>query len=269
MIVCPILSGSSGNATYVESGSTRVLIDAGAPGSNIESNLRRVGVNPETLTCLLATHAHQDHIRGIGVLSRRYNLPIYASVGVWEELLKPTGRTSIGRISKCFIKVFQSAASDVLDLGNIKATYFSTPHDSSGSVGYVLSDGICRFGLATDFGHVTSMIRRQLLGCDVVLLEANYDREMLVHGPYPYQLQQRILGPLGHLDNEDAGRFAAELIRNGTKYIFLGHLSEQNNTQELAYHTVARILRESNVTPQETCKIYMTRRYEPSRKLEI
>ena len=266
MIVCPILSGSSGNATYVESGSTRLLVDAGGAGRCIETNLRKIGVDPSSLTCLLATHEHDDHIRGLGVLSRRYNLPIYASVGVWDFLIRSA---RIGEISKRFIKPFLSVKSDVLDLGDIKATYFATAHDECDSVGYVFDDGKSKFGLATDLGHVTPRVRGSLLGCDAVLLESNYDYQSLIKGPYPYPLKQRILSPTGHLDNEDAGKFVAELVRSGVKYIFLGHLSENNNTERLAYDTVSRVLRESGIEPQTTCKIYMTKRYEPSRKLEF
>jgi|BioPla2DNA2_1021312.scaffolds.fasta_scaffold47610_3 phosphoribosyl 1,2-cyclic phosphodiesterase len=265
MIVCPILSGSSGNATYIESGSTRVLVDAGGTGSAIEENLKKIGVDPRTLTCLLATHAHSDHIRGLGVLSRRYKLPIYASEGVWKQIDK--GR--VGCIAACCMKRFCSVSKDALDLGDIEATYFSTPHDSYDSVGYVLSDGVSSFGIATDFGHVTPSIRARMKGCDVVLLEANYDYDMLMDGPYPYPLKERIMGPEGHLENREAGEFAVELIESGVKHIFLGHLSENNNTQELAYSTVRDVLIEGGVVLEQDCCVYMTRRYEPSRKLEF
>ena len=265
MIVCPILSGSSGNATYVESGSARVLIDAGGTGSAIENNLRKIGVDPRELTALLVTHAHDDHIRGLGVLSRRYNLPIYASEGVWKQI----ERGRLGRISTQFIKRFRSIVNDVLDLGDVKATYFSTPHDSYDAVGYVLSDGSTKFGLATDVGHVTPNMRERLSGCDVVLLEANYDYEMLVKGPYPYPLKQRILGPDGHLDNRDAGKFAVELVRSGVRHLFLGHLSENNHTQELEYYAVRDALLDAGVELEKDCRVYMTRRYDPSRKLVL
>lgn len=264
MIVCPIISGSSGNATYVESGKTRVLIDAGASGSELQTKLRQAGIDPDSLTCLLATHSHDDHVRGLGILSRKLNIPIYGSIGFWEDVQR---RNRIGKISKCFLKVFQESKTDVLDLGDIAVRYFATPHDAEGSVGYVLSDGKTKFGLATDIGHITPRVRQCLLGCDVALLEANYDYDMLINGPYPYPLQQRILGPYGHLDNKESGAFAVELFQSGTQYVYLGHLSEHNNTIDLAYRTVDKIVRESGVDP--TGKIYMTRRHDPSRKLEL
>jgi len=267
MTICPLLSGSSGNATYVASGSTRVLIDAGATGSQLENSLRQIGVEPSSLTCLLATHAHQDHIMGLGVLSRRYDLPIYASVGVWDDLIRDC---KIGRISPCFIKVFQSIHTErELDLGDLRAKYFSTPHDAYDSVGYVLTDGKNSFGLATDFGHITPCVRKSLLGCDVVLLEANHDVEMLMNGPYPYPLKQRILSDEGHLCNEAAGLFAVELVRSGVKKIYLGHLSQHNNTQRLAYDSVKRALLDAGIEPPRDVEVYMTRRDAPSRLIEL
>jgi len=267
MTICPLLSGSSGNATYVGSGSTRVLIDAGASGSQLEKSLRQIGVEPSSLTCLLATHSHADHIKGLGILSRKYDLPIYASVGVWDDLIKDN---KIGRIEPCFIKVFQSVRADQdLDLGDLRARYFSTPHDAYDSVGYVLTDGKNSFGLATDFGHVTPRLRKSLLGCDVVLLEANHDVEMLLNGPYPYLLQQRILSDEGHLSNEAAGRFAVELVKSGVKKLFLGHLSLHNNTQRLAYDAVKEALLDAGFVPPRDVEIYMTKRDEPSRLVEL
>ncbi len=267
MTICPLLSGSSGNATYVASGSTRVLIDAGATGTQLENSLRQIGVDPRTLTCLLATHAHSDHISGLGVLSRRYRLPIYASIGVWDDLLKGD---KIGRVPPCFIKVFRSINTDQeLDLGELRAKYFSTPHDAYDSVGYVLTDGKKSFGLATDFGHVTPCIRSSLFGCDVVLLEANHDVEMLLNGPYPYPLKQRILSDEGHLSNEAAGRFAVELVKSGVKTIYLGHLSLHNNTQRLAYDAVKQALLDAGLETPRDVEVYMTRRDEPSRLLDL
>lgn len=267
MLVCPLISGSSGNATYVESGSARVLVDCGGTGAQIEKALRAVCADPQKLTGLLVTHSHDDHVRGLGVFSRRYNLPIFASVGTWDELLK---RDKIGRVDSKNIRVFQSARTDEpLDFGDLSASFFSTPHDAYDSVGFVLSDGRRSFGIATDFGRVTPGIRAALLGCDGVLLEANYDADMLWKGPYPYPLKTRIASAQGHLSNEDAGSFAIELIRGGTKTIFLGHLSEHNNTQPIAYRAVDAAVVGADDALRKECMIYMTRRYEPSRVVNL
>lgn len=267
MIVCPLLSGSSGNATYVESGDARILVDCGGTGTQIENALRLIGVEPCKLTCLLVTHSHDDHVRGLGVMSRRYRLPIFASVGAWDEILK---RNKIGSVDPKNIRVFQSEhACKELDFGSISATFFATPHDAFDSVGYVLSDGKKKFGLATDFGRVTPGIRSSLMGCDVVLLEANYDVDMLWKGHYPYPLKVRIASDAGHLSNADAGDFAVELFKSGTRTIYLGHLSEHNNTQPIAYHTVEKAVVDAGIALRQDCMVYMTRRYEPSRIIEL
>lgn len=266
MIVCPLISGSSGNCTYIESGKTRVLVDAGASGTELDSLLRSIGVEPKTLTALLVTHSHSDHYRGLGVMSRKYDLPIYGSVGVWDELMK---RNFIGSVAARNIKTFKSVDCAELDLGGMKARFFPTPHDAYDSVGYVFSDDKVKFGFATDLGHVTPAVRECMTGCDAVLLEANYDRQMLIDGPYPYPLKKRILGPNGHLDNEDAAAFAVELAKAGVKQIYLGHLSEHNNTQEAAFRAVERAMLAAGIDPRKDCLVFMTRRYEPSRKLEL
>ena len=267
MIVCPLVSGSSGNATLVVGGGVSLLVDCGATGATIERALNSLGYNPRELTAVLVTHAHDDHVKGLGVISRRYNLPIYASVGAWEEIMK---RDKIGTISAKNVRVFQSIkVNEPLCFGDLAARFFSTPHDAYDSVGYVFSDGKASFGLATDFGHVTPGIRSALHGCQVVLLESNYDEDMLWKGPYPYPLKTRIAGCYGHMSNPDAGDFAIELAQKGAQHIFLGHLSVHNNTQELAYHTVEEKLLAADVDPRRDCMVYMTRRYEPSRLLEF
>ena len=211
MIVCPILSGSSGNATYIESGSTRVLVDAGGTGSAIEENLKKIGVDPRTLTCLLATHAHSDHIRGLGVLSRRYKLPIYASEGVWKQIDK--GR--VGCIAACCMKGFAASAGRARLAISKDLLFYSARLIRF--CRYVERQRLS-FGIATDFGRYSSIALR-MKGCGVVLLEANYDYDMLMDGPYPYPLKERIMGPEGHLESR-SGRICVELIESGVKHIF-------------------------------------------------
>ena len=268
MIICPLLSGSSGNATYVASGNARVLVDCGASGRAIETCLRKINVDPRTITHLLVTHAHSDHVCGLGVFSRRYNLPVYASVGAWEEIL---GQSRIGRIAKENIKVFNVDSDEkTLCLGDLSARFFSTPHDSKGSVGYVLSDNRVSFGIATDFGVVTEEIQKNLTGCRAVLLEANHDVDMLRNGPYPYVLQQRILSNYGHLSNVAAAAFAIRLVQTGARHVYLGHLSQENNTPEIALQTVLGALKDYAETNQPLeYSLYLARRYEPSFKLDL
>ena len=267
MIVCPLFSGSSGNATYVEHGATRILVDCGGSGKQVENALRAIDVDPRGLSAIVVTHAHDDHVRGVGVLSRRYDLPVYASIGAWDEM---TRRNKIGTVKTKNIRVFQSEkTSEELDLGDLSARYFSTPHDADDSVGYVFSDGKTTFGFATDVGCVTASLRSALLGVDAALLEANYDVEMLWGGPYPEDLKARIASKRGHLSNVDAGAFAVELVKSGAKTLILGHLSEHNNTPFIAQCTATDALVDGGIRPQEDCVLEVARRYEPSCRLEL
>lgn len=267
MIVCPLFSGSSGNCTYIEHGASRILVDCGGSGKQVENALRAIDVEPRQLTAIVVTHSHDDHIRGVGVLSRRYDLPVFASVGTWEEVMK---RNKIGNVAAKNYRVFQSDVKEaVLDLGDLEARYFPTPHDAYDSVGYVFSDGKSTFGFATDVGYVTAKVRNALLGVDAALLEANYDEEMLWSGPYPEDLKARIASRTGHLSNVDAGSFAVELIQKGVKSLYLGHLSEHNNTPMIAECTVMDILGDSHIVPRKDCALEVARRYEPSRRLEL
>ncbi|MGI6402201.1 MAG: MBL fold metallo-hydrolase [Thermoguttaceae bacterium] len=264
MIICPLISGSSGNATYVASGETRILVDCGGSGVQIEKAMRSIGADPSRLDAILVTHSHTDHIKGLGVLARRYRVPLHASVGTWEEIQR---RNKIGVVPGKQLKIFQTGAAREIRFESIVVKAFSTPHDADDSVGYVFSDGQTSFGLATDIGSVTRDIRAALLGCDYVLLEANYDEKMLWEGPYPYPLKKRIAGPKGHLSNAEAAKFAVELLKNGAQTILLGHLSEHNNTPSIAYKTVSAAISKAglDITRQP---VYMTRRHEPSRLLK-
>ena len=265
MFVCPLFSGSSGNATYVSSGSTRILVDCGGSCRAVERELQKLDVTLDSIDCILVTHAHSDHVKGLEIVSKRYHIPIYGSIGTWQELMRSY---KIPSVKKENIRVFRtSGAQKTLDLGDLQATFFSTPHDALDSVGYVLDDGAAKFGFATDLGRVSPGVRQNLTGCDVVLLEANYDLKMLQNGPYPYPLKERIRGAYGHLSNDDSGKFAADLVQSGVKTLYLGHLSEHNNTIDLAYRTVCAQMQTEGVNPKSDCQIFMTRRHEASRAL--
>jgi phosphoribosyl 1,2-cyclic phosphodiesterase len=266
MKVCPLFSGSSGNATLVASGSTRVLVDCGVSCSALQRELAKVDVELRDVDAILITHAHDDHVKGLNVVAKRCDAPVYASIGTWTEL---QSRGKAESVAKKNARIFHSLDASPLVLGDLQAKYFSTPHDADDSVGYVLEDDHSSFGFATDLGRVTPAVRKALLQCDVVLLEANYDEKMLECGPYPYPLKQRIRSPYGHLSNVDSGKFAATLVESGVGQLFLGHLSAHNNTIELAYKTVAKELTQAGVNPKSDCAIYMTRRMEASRTLEF
>lgn len=236
----PLFSGSSGNATYVGCDCAHLLLDAGLSGSRVDQALRSIGISPEQLDAALVTHEHTDHIRGIGVLARKYNFPVYATEGTWQAM-----GNKIGNIPSKNIRVLEPESS--FFIGPIEIVAFPIPHDARSPVGFSFSLGAARFAVATDLGCVRESWLKHVEGADAVLLESNYDPEMLEVGPYPYDLKRRILSKKGHLSNEDAGKTAVRLIEKGTRQIILGHLSKENNFPELALCCAKAALQEAGI----------------------
>lgn len=251
----PLFSGSSGNAVYVGCDAGHLLVDAGVSCSRVLAELRRVGVDPGSLQALLVTHEHIDHIRGVGVLSRKLDLPIYATAATWAAM-----EEKIGAVAEKNIRVIESGQD--FFVGGIDVQSFSTPHDAADSVGYMLAAGGQRFAVATDLGCVRDSWMNYVRGADAVLLEANYDPDMLQAGPYPYDLKKRIMSRRGHLSNDDAGRCAAELIACGARQIVLGHLSKENNFPELAERSCALVLETQGIVPGTDAQLCVARRDE-------
>lgn len=231
MIFCPLFSGSSGNALYVQYGDTRLLIDAGKSGKMITDALKYIGVAPETLNAILITHEHNDHILGAGVLARRYHLPIYATQGTWNGM---AGK--VGEIAPEYRRVFD--AQQDFYLGSIGVAPFSIPHDAADPVGYRLYGGSVSLATATDLGYFSSRVKDAIGGSDLVLLESNHDPDMLkANDHYSAALKKRILGRYGHLSNQSCAEALVQLVHTGVKNVILGHLSGENNRPELALST--------------------------------
>ena len=249
----PLFSGSSGNSTYIGCDDAQILVDAGMSGTRILQEMEKVGADPRALDAILVTHAHSDHIKGIGILSRKFNLPVYATEGAWQEM---AGK--IGSVSEANMRVIQP--EEDFFIGSIDVMPFPTPHDAGGSVGYTFTLYGAKLAIATDIGSVRESWMKHVRGSDAVLLESNYDPDMLKAGPYPYDLKQRILSRRGHLSNDDAGQAAAELIRNGTRQLILSHLSKENNFPELAMRSMELILQSEGIVPHEDCALYVARR---------
>ncbi|MBQ9951125.1 MAG: MBL fold metallo-hydrolase [Clostridia bacterium] len=227
----PLFSGSSGNAIYVGCDEAHFLVDAGVSGTRVAKALEGIGVAPGSLSGILVTHEHSDHIQGIGVLSRKYDVPIYATEGTWDAMMGKIGAVAAKNI--CMIEPEIN-----FFLGPVEIMAFSTPHDAADSVGYAFELERAKFALATDIGCVRDSWFKHVKGADAVLLESNYDPDMLKAGPYPYDLKKRILSRRGHLSNDDAGETAAQLVKAGARQIVLGHLSKENNFPELAQKSV-------------------------------
>ena len=252
---CPLFSGSSGNCLYIGTSDTRILIDAGLSGSRIEGELRSIGVEPSSIKAILVTHEHNDHISSVGILSRRYDLPVYATRGTWSGMASKIGR--ISDKNRIEIDISQDFFIDEL---NVRP--FSTPHDASEPCGFVVGCGRGSVAVATDIGCIRENWLKEVQDADAVILESNYDEAMLDAGPYSYDLKKRIHGKKGRLSNDDAGKAAVELVKRGVRSITLGHLSKENNFPELAYRSVLSALNQAGYQENDGfCpKIYLASR---------
>lgn len=233
MKLCSIASGSSGNCIYVGSEHTNILIDAGISKKKIEEGLEKIGISGERLDGILVTHEHSDHIQGLGVFSRKYKIPIYATKGTISgiENYKSLGKMPIG--------LFHEIQSDkTFVLGELKIKPFAISHDAIEPTGYRIEKDNKSVAIATDLGVYDKYIVESLKGVNALVLEANHDVHMVEVGPYPYSLKRRVLGEQGHLSNELSGRLLCDILHDDLQCVMLGHLSKENNYESLAYETV-------------------------------
>ncbi|HPF53413.1 MAG TPA: MBL fold metallo-hydrolase [Clostridia bacterium] len=236
-----LCSGSSGNAAYIEAGDNRLLIDAGVSCRRICKLLEMVGGDARLLSGILVTHEHTDHINGINVLSKKYDLPVFANAECWRSMMP-----LMSKVLASNIRVFESDKPFML--GETKILPFTTMHDAIHPVAYVIEHRGSRIAVMTDIGHIDKRLLGILEGCKLVLIEANHDVDMLMAGSYPYQLKKRILSGKGHLCNEDCGETLAILYQGGLRNAILGHLSSENNDPMLARATVLSILESHGIS---------------------
>lgn len=221
-------SGSRGNATLVECGRTRVLVDCGFSVAETERRLARLGLAAIDLSAILVTHEHGDHAGGVARLAARFGLAVYASPGTARAARLEAARP---------INVHEPFA-----LGELEVTPVTVPHDAREPCQFVFGDGNRRLGMLTDTGRITPHIVEMYTGLEALILEANHDRAMLAAGPYPPMLRQRVGGPLGHLSNCQSGSLLRELDASRLRHLVAAHLSEQNNRPELAADAFAEAL---------------------------
>ncbi|MDO4273193.1 MAG: MBL fold metallo-hydrolase [Eubacteriales bacterium] len=233
MRLCSIASGSSGNCIYAGSDCAHVLVDVGMSGKRIEQGLNGLDLTGRDIDGILITHEHSDHIKGLGVIARKYHIPIYTTGGTVDAMMRTS---SLGKLPEGIFREIKE--DEPFYIKDLKIHPFTIPHDAAQPVGYRLECGEQSVGIATDLGKYNEYIIENLKGLDALLLEANHDIRMLQVGKYPYYLKQRILGDRGHLSNENAGRLLCRLLHDNMKAVFLGHLSKENNYEELAYETV-------------------------------
>jgi len=231
--VCALASGSKGNCLYISDGDTSVLIDAGLSGVEIERRLAVHDIDPRTITALVISHEHNDHIQGAGVMARRYQLPVYISRKTCRAARSGLGRVDNYQHFEC---------GDDFKVGCLNVHPFSLSHDAADPAGFTFSRDGVKVGLATDLGVATAMVIENLKGCQLLILEANHDPEMLINGSYPWSVKQRVKGRTGHLSNNESRKVISEVKHDRLAHVVLAHLSDENNTREKALSMVGQAL---------------------------
>lgn len=232
--VYPLFSSSEGNCTYIGSSKCGILIDAGVSCKKILSALSDNSLDISAVKGIFITHEHSDHIKGLKVLTSHYNIPVFAQ-GLNAQYLADEGQ--IGKLSDLQV------IGEKNEISGFEVKAFTTPHDTRQSCGYRITTPDNKvISICTDLGNVTDEVHANLLGSELVLLEANYDYNMLRNGPYPYPLKKRISSPNGHLDNRDSAKELLRLVESGTTRLILGHLSQHNNRPELAELTAQSLM---------------------------
>lgn len=251
MRVCLIASGSKGNAVYLQSGESRILIDAGFAARELSRRLSLIGIEADALNAVFVSHEHGDHCRGLGPLARRYQLPVYMNPETFKAL------PALGRVAD--LQHFDTGTP--FTCRDMHVETIPLTHDAARPVAYVIETREGRIGVATDLGIATRLVRERLKNCRVLILEANHDEILLRDGPYPWPLKQRIRGNHGHLSNSACADLLADLLWEGLDTVFLAHMSETNNRPELATSCVQRVL-----DAQDLCRprLVVGRQFEPS-----
>ena len=227
----PLFSGSKGNSYFLGTATQGVLIDAGRSCKQIENALLTNSIDPRIIGAVFITHEHTDHVQGLGTLSRKFDLPVFVNQETLDAMPKQKDK-----IPDKNIKTFK--ISDKFEIGDLLIDPFSIPHDAANPCGFNIYKDDKKISIATDIGHMTNNILKSLEGSLFLMLEANYDPEVLRCSSYPFSLKSRIAGPTGHLPNEMAGKTISYLLKSGLKNAMLGHLSKESNFPELAYQTV-------------------------------
>lgn len=250
--ITSLYSGSKGNSVLIETATTKILIDAGKSSRALCSALNGIGRSIDNIDAIFITHEHTDHVSALEVLLKKHRIPVHI-VSISARKLLDRCLFSNRELICMHPPVFK------VQIGDMTVSSFSTPHDSEYSVGYRIElEGAC-IGYATDIGHVSAEIKENLSGCESVVLECNHDLEMLINGPYPYDLKLRIRSNRGHLSNSACAELSSELFLNGTKNILLAHLSEENNDPSLAFDEVWSAIGD------ESINLKVASQYEPTK----
>lgn len=261
---CSLASGSSGNCQLIASEEYSILLDAGLTGKYIEKSMNGIGEKIEGVSGILVTHEHSDHVKAIGILSRRFNIPIYANANTWNAM-----KDKLGEIKEDNINIFQTGTDFII--GDIDIRPFGISHDASEPVAYSFHHDNTKITVATDLGHVSKEVMEEMLGSDLLMLESNHDVEMLKVGRYPWFIKKRVLSDKGHISNETAGEVIAHLIKScrPVTNVLLGHISKENNFPELAFEAVKGVLAANKIVVGLDINLDLTFRDRVSRVYAI
>ena len=236
---CSLYSGSSGNSLFIETENTKILVDCGVSCKKVEEGLASIDVDPSSIDAVIITHEHSDHVKGLGTFSKKFNIPIFANQETLDNMQAQTSK-----ISDSNINTFK--VSDKFEIGDLAFLPFSISHDAANPCGFNVFKDNKKLSIATDIGTMDTKTIKNLEDSIFVLLESNYDPDILRCSRYPYLLKRRIAGPTGHLPNNKAGETISYLMNSGLQTAMLGHLSKENNFPELAYKTVTEEIISSN-----------------------
>lgn len=259
---CSLYSSSTGNCLFAQSSNTNILIDAGVSTRKIENALAGINIPPESISGILVTHEHSDHIQSLGTISKKYNIPVFANKETWSAISIEQKSKISAENQKIFV------IDDKFQIGDLSILPFSIPHDAANPCGFNIFQGNSKISIATDLGHMTPQILKSLENSSFILLESNYEPEVLKYSRYPYILKKRIDGPNGHLSNIMAGKTISHLIPTGLQSVMLGHLSKENNFPELAYKTVMEQILEKNFS-ENSITLNIANRVAPSPFIKV
>lgn len=252
-----LASGSRGNSTYVATERVRLLVDGGLSARELERRLLSIGASPKELNGIVVTHEHVDHVRGVGTLSRRYNLPVYLNKQTHQHL-----PDSVGRLDQK--EEFVTGRS--FSIEDLTIHPFAISHDGVDPVGFTLANGSVKIGVCTDLGAATKLVYRHLEHCSVLILEANHDMEMLKNGPYPWPVKQRIKSRVGHLSNEQSVDVLSRVFSENLQEVVLAHMSETNNSAKMVLNTFHGMLEQNK---RERLTITLAFQHQPLDPIQL
>lgn len=258
---CSLYSGSTGNSSLVQSDTTSILVDAGVSAKKLVEALDELEIPTQSLSGILITHEHSDHIKGLGTFSKKYNIPVFANIETWNAM--PAEKEKIAFENQRIIEV-----NSEFKIGDLNILAFPIPHDAACPCGYNIFNSGKKISIATDIGHISNDVMPYLENSNFALLESNYDLSVLRYSAYPAKLKARISGPNGHLSNNSCGKLISHLMETGLDSVMLGHLSKENNFPELAHQTILEELSKNNMDSSKI-DIFVAKRDYPSQFINI